>query len=71
MVSRCFPLAARTNPIEFSLDRLKDPAENPGWAIAVAWAAVPERAAGACSEASRRVLLDAASRFSFEGPSAA
>lgn len=71
MVTKCFLLSfARTETIDFTLERLNSGEVNPGWTIAAAWADLARRGAaspgGPASPGALRVIADALSRFSFE-----
>jgi cysteinyl-tRNA synthetase len=71
MIAKCFLLSfARTQKIDFTFEHLNSAEANPGWPIAEAWAATALEGslqpAAAPSPESRRVLLDALARVSFE-----
>lgn len=69
LIVRAFLLSApRTDPVEFTFERLTDPATNPGWVIAKACAGIPARGISQCSSASRLALDDALARRSYEEP---
>lgn len=71
MIAKCFLLSfARVKKIDFTFERLNSPEANPGWPIAGAWVALARdgspRPTTSASPESRRVLLDALARVSFE-----
>jgi hypothetical protein len=70
MVLKCFLLSfARTDPIDFTFDRLGSVELNAGWAIAAAWTRLTRNGAPSAaptSRSARRICAAALSRLSFE-----
>jgi arginyl-tRNA synthetase len=67
LVIRAFLLSvARTDKVDFTPDRLMDPAINPGWQIASAWSRRASQKAISRPNPDRHLLEDAAARRSFE-----